>query len=97
MYITRRSWSCRPGPRPPTVRPAHDDRSAPADSTASYAAAFDAWNRMVKLMDGADTVQENEYDGRRYRTHRKDYAAGVLAETRHIHRRLARQAVIGRE
>ena len=57
----------------------------PADLTASYAAAFDAWNRLVKLTVGADTVQENEYDGLRRRTVRKHYVSGSLNETRHFY------------
>jgi RHS repeat-associated protein len=57
----------------------------PADPTTSYTATYDAWNRLVKLKDGSDTVQENAYDARRYRTVRKDYASGVVDETRHIY------------
>jgi RHS repeat-associated protein len=57
----------------------------PVDPTASYAAAFDAWNRLVKLTAGANTVQENEYDGLRRRTVRKNYVSGSLDETRHFY------------
>jgi RHS repeat-associated protein len=57
----------------------------PADPTTSYTATYDAWNRLVKLIDGANTVQENEYDPRKFRTVRKDFAAGALNETRHFY------------
>jgi len=51
----------------------------------SYTATYDAWNRLVTLTDGTNTVQENEYDPRNYRTIRKTYTAGVLDETRHYY------------
>ncbi|MEZ5948294.1 MAG: RHS repeat-associated core domain-containing protein [Planctomycetaceae bacterium] len=54
----------------------------PADPTASYTATYDAWNRLVKLVEGVNTVQENEYDGRNFRVIKKSYASGVLNETR---------------
>ncbi|MCA8984332.1 MAG: hypothetical protein KDA76_11260 [Planctomycetaceae bacterium] len=54
----------------------------PADPTASYTATYDAWNRLVKLVEGVNTVQENEYDGRNFRVIKKSYASGVLDETR---------------
>ncbi|MBX3452387.1 MAG: hypothetical protein KF777_22715 [Planctomycetaceae bacterium] len=57
----------------------------PADPTLSYTATYDAWNRLVKLTDSLDIVQENEYDARTFRTVRKDYEAGDLSETRHFY------------
>jgi hypothetical protein len=57
----------------------------PAAPASSYTATYDAWNRLVKLVDGANTVQENQYDGLRRRTIRKSYTAGVLSETRHYY------------
>jgi len=51
----------------------------------SYTATYDAWNRLVTLTDGTNTIQENEYDPRTYRTVRKGYTAGVLDETRHYY------------
>jgi len=51
----------------------------------SYTATYDAWNRLVTLTDGANTIQENEYDPRAYRTVRKRYVGGVLDETRHYY------------
>lgn len=56
----------------------------PADPTQGYTASYDAWNRLVKLTEGLDTVQENEYDARTFRTVRKDYEEGDLSETRHF-------------
>ena len=56
-----------------------------ADPTSSYAATFDAWNRLVKLVDGSDTVAEHEYDGAKRRAIAKNYAGGVLDETRHFY------------
>jgi RHS repeat-associated protein len=59
----------------------------PADPTKSYTGTFDAWNRLIKLVDtaSANTVQTNAYDGRNYRTIRGTYTAGVLSETRHYY------------
>ena len=57
----------------------------PSDPTSSYAATYDAWNRLVKLVDGANTVTEYEYDGAKRRTLQKTYVAGTLDETRHLY------------
>ncbi len=35
----------------------------PADPTLSFVATYDAWNRLVKLTDGTNTVAEYVYDG----------------------------------
>ncbi len=50
-------------------------------------ATYDAWNRLTKLTDAetAATVQENQYDGRYFRTLRRDYAEGTLDQTRHFY------------
>lgn len=37
----------------------------PSAPTSSYTATYDAWNRLVKLVDGANTVTEYAYDGAR--------------------------------
>jgi hypothetical protein len=55
----------------------------PANLTSGYAATYDPWNRLVKLADGSNTVQENQYDGRNFRTVIKSYTSGTLSETRH--------------
>jgi len=57
----------------------------PGDTTDSYTATYDAWNRLVKLTDGANTVAEYQYDGANRRTVQKTYASGVLSETRHLY------------
>lgn len=61
----------------------------PDDPSSSYKATYDAWNQLVKLEEddgsgGLQTVQENEYDLRRFRIVRKDYVDGVHDETRHF-------------
>lgn len=57
----------------------------PANPTASYTATYDAWNRLVKIADGADTVSEYAYDGAKRRLVQKTYDGGVLNETRHLY------------
>ena len=57
----------------------------PADPTKSYTATYDAWNRLVKLTDGASTVAEHDYDAARRRTIQKTYSGGTLGETRHLY------------
>ncbi|MEX0727108.1 MAG: hypothetical protein WD065_12605 [Planctomycetaceae bacterium] len=57
----------------------------PADPTASYVGTYDAWNRLVKLVDGADTVSEYAYDGTRRRVIQKSYVSGVLDKIRHLY------------
>lgn len=56
----------------------------PADPSTEFAATYDAWNRLVKLVDPttSHTVQVNQYDGRNYRTVIQSYTAGTLSETR---------------
>ena len=55
----------------------------PADPTGTFAATYDAWNMLVKLVEGSNTVQENAFDALRRRTVRKSYTGGSLTETRH--------------
>jgi RHS Repeat len=57
----------------------------PSDLTANYTLTFDAWNRLVKVADGATTVAEYEYDGLNHRTVKKTYVSGTLDETRHFY------------
>ncbi|MDP1797698.1 MAG: RHS repeat-associated core domain-containing protein [Planctomycetaceae bacterium] len=57
----------------------------PADPTESYTATYDAWNRLVKIADGADTVSEYVYDGAKRRIVQKSYTGGTLDETRHLY------------
>ena len=57
----------------------------PATPENSYTATYDAWNRLVKLVDAmsSQTVQQNQYDARTFRTVVRTYAADVLSDTRH--------------
>jgi RHS repeat-associated protein len=51
--------------------------------TGSYAATYDAWNRLVKLVDGGSTAAIYQYDGLKRRSVKQTYTGGVLSETRH--------------
>ncbi len=57
----------------------------PAAPASSYSATYDAWNRLVKIVDGSDTVSEYEYDGAKRRVIQKSYVSGTLDETRHLY------------
>ena len=57
----------------------------PADPTQSYAATYDAWNRLVKLEEGQNTVAEYVFDGAKRLVVRKKYASGSLSQTRHFY------------
>jgi RHS repeat-associated protein len=50
-------------------------------------ATWDAWNRLVKLVDPdtSDTLAEFAYDGRNFRIVGKSFAGGTLDETRHFY------------
>ena len=65
----------------------------PAVPTLTYTATYDAWNRLVKLVSGSNTVAEYEYDGTKRRIVSKTYSAGVLSETRHHYYTEAWQAI----
>lgn len=59
----------------------------PVDPTQSFTATYDAWNRLVKLVDDSTnaTVAEYEYDGAKRRTIETSYTGGTLSETRHLY------------
>ncbi len=71
--------------------PSYDDNGnttampQPANLTSSFDATWDAWNRLVKLQDGSDTVAEYGYDGLNRRIIKKIYDTGTLDETRHCY------------
>jgi RHS repeat-associated protein len=65
----------------------------PAAPTSTYTATYDAWNRLVKLTSGSNTVAEYQYDGAKRRVISKKYSAGVLSETRHHYYTEAWQAI----
>lgn len=53
----------------------------------SMIATWDAWNRLVKLVnpDNSQTLVEFAYDGRNLRIVNKEYASGTLSATRHLY------------
>ena len=57
----------------------------PAAPESGFTATYDGWNRMAKLVDTGtgQTIQQNLYDTRNFRTVILTYASGVLSETRH--------------
>jgi RHS repeat-associated protein len=57
----------------------------PGDPTQSYTATYDAWNRLVKLEDGQNTVAEYVFDGAKRLVVRKKYVSGSLNQTRHFY------------
>jgi len=57
----------------------------PAAPASSYTATYDAWNRLVKIADGANTVSEYQYDGTKRRVVQKSYVSGTPSETRHLY------------
>ncbi|MFN5074577.1 MAG: RHS repeat domain-containing protein, partial [Planctomyces sp.] len=57
----------------------------PASPASSYTATYDAWNRLVKIADGGNTVSEYQYDGAKRRVVQKSYVSGTLNETRHLY------------
>ena len=59
----------------------------PADPTASFTATYDAWNRLVKLVDDTTThtIATYQYDGAKRRAVEQTYASGTLDETRHCY------------
>ncbi len=57
----------------------------PASPASSYTATYDAWNRLVKIASGANTVSEYQYDGAKRRVVQKSYVSGTLNETRHLY------------
>lgn len=50
-------------------------------------ATYDAWNRLVKLVDAGtdETLAEYQYDGAKRRIVEKSYSSGTLSETRHLY------------
>jgi RHS repeat-associated protein len=52
---------------------------------SSYAAVYDAWNRLVRLSASGSTVAGYAYDGRHRRTLKNSYVSGVLSQVRHLY------------
>jgi RHS repeat-associated protein len=55
----------------------------PDNWAAHFDLTYDAWNRLVKVVDGTSTVAEYGYDARDFRIVKKTYAGDTLAEIRH--------------
>ncbi len=79
--------------------PAHDRAGnmtavpKPASPADALTATFDAWNRMVKVEDGQNTVAEYAYTPDNRRAVKKTYTGGVLSETRHFYYTTAWQCI----
>eukprot|EP00456_Euglypha_rotunda_P068645 TRINITY_DN59_c0_g1_i2.p1 TRINITY_DN59_c0_g1~~TRINITY_DN59_c0_g1_i2.p1 ORF type:complete len:983 (+),score=74.93 TRINITY_DN59_c0_g1_i2:129-2951(+) len=59
----------------------------PSDPTQGLLAIYDAWNRLVTLVDsvGNQTIERNVYDGRSFRAYRVDYTSNEISEVRHFY------------
>ncbi len=57
----------------------------PLAPASSYTLTYDAWNRLVEVEDGANTVQENEYNGLGERIVRSVYDSGTLDHRIHYY------------
>jgi len=57
----------------------------PSDPTDYYTCTYDAWNRLVRVTDGEDTVAEYAYDGLKRRVIKKSYTGGEVDQTRHFY------------
>ena len=56
-----------------------------ADPTTGQTCTYDAWNRLVKVAEGANTISAYTYDAAKRRIIQKSYTSGTLSETRHIY------------
>jgi RHS repeat-associated protein len=102
--ITAIAQTPPPPPPPPPLwaTPAYNSAGnmtsvpRPADPAQTFVATYDAWNRLVKLTDGTNTVAEYVYEGPRptrsrrsimkaERTVKRSFTAGSLSETRHYY------------
>ena len=59
----------------------------PASLANAFTCTYDAWNRLVKVVDNVttNTVEEYAYDGLHRRTVKKKYTSGSISETRHYY------------
>ena len=59
----------------------------PTNPTKTYTATYDAWNRLVQVVDSAtsDPVATYQYDGAKRRITQGEYASGVFLRTRHLY------------
>ena len=57
----------------------------PTTLSSGFTATYDAFNRLVKLVDGMNTVAEYEYDGLNRRIVKSIYASGSLDHRQHVY------------
>jgi YD repeat-containing protein len=57
----------------------------PGDPAATFAATYDAFNRLVKVAAGANTVAEYEYDPTGRRIIKSVYSGGTLDHRQHFY------------
>ena len=67
----------------PTYDPAGNMAGIPNPQLLT--AQYDAWNRLVSISDGANTVSQHVYDARGFRIRKDTYTSGTLTETRHYY------------
>ena len=66
----------------------------PNDPANSFTLRWDAWNRLVKVLDGVVPVVEYEYDGMNRRIVKNIYTGGFLSQTRHRYHAPGKDQVI---
>jgi len=57
----------------------------PSNLTGVFTATYDAWNRLVKLQDGSNTVAEYSYDGANQQIVKSVYVSGSLDHKEHTY------------
>lgn len=56
-----------------------------ANPTVAQTCEYDAWNRLVRVTEGSDTVSSHVYDAAARRVIQISYDSGDLTETRHLY------------
>ena len=65
----------------------------PDNLLSNYTAVWDAWNRLVELKDGNDTVAQYQYDALNRRIIIRDFSSGSLTATNHLYLSSAEQVL----
>ncbi|NQT15554.1 MAG: RHS repeat-associated core domain-containing protein, partial [Planctomycetes bacterium] len=65
----------------------------PDDWDDHFDLVFDAWNRLVRVVDSGTTVAAYEYDARNFRVLKLTYSSGILDETRDFYYNAAWQCL----
>ena len=86
-YDANGNMTTIPHPTGQQPLPSNSSSSSSEPDPSAFTATYDAWNRLLKLVDSSteETVQENHYDGRNFRITRGDYVDSDLDQTRHIY------------